>query len=92
MTSYANVDRIVDDFITCEVELIQVEDSKPENFATKPTKMMDIPLEDVPHSIGNVSEGDIFVVEHNKETIAKIWFKDPREKARRLEILRKMRS
>ena len=92
MISYASVDRIEEEFVACEVELIKIEESKPENFATKPTEMMDFPLEKIPYSIGTVIEGDIFVVEHNEENIVKIFYKEFQEKERRLEILRKMRK
>lgn len=88
MKSYASIDRIEGKFAVCEVELIPVEESKPEDFATKETEMFDVPLQKIPTSIGEVQEGDILVVEHDFEDVYFVYYKDEEEKARRLEILK----
>ncbi len=56
MKSYASIDRIEGKFAVCEVELIPVEESKPEDFATKETEMFDIPLQKIPTFIREVQE------------------------------------
>lgn len=48
MKSYASIDRIEGDFAVCEVELIPVGESNPEDFATKPCEMMDVSLLKIP--------------------------------------------
>lgn len=48
MKSYATIDRIEGNFAVCEVELIPIEESKPEDFATKDCEMMDVSLRKIP--------------------------------------------
>lgn len=88
MKSYASVDRIEGKFAVCEVELIPVEQSRPEDFATKETEMLDILLQEIPKSLGEIDEGDILVVEHDGQTITTVYFKDEEEKKRRVDLLR----
>lgn len=88
MKSYASIDRIEGKFAVCEVELIPVEESKPEDFATKETEMFDVSLQKISTFIGEVQEGDILVVEHDLEDVYFVYYKDEEEKARRLEILK----
>jgi len=90
MTSFASIDRIEGNYAVCEVELLPFEESKPEDFATKECRMMDISLQDFPYDIGEVNEVDVFVVEHDGENIIKVYYKDAEEKARRLEVLAKI--
>ena len=92
MKSYANIDRIEGKFAVCEVELLPIEESKPEDFATKDTEMLDILLQDIPENLGEVKEGDILVVEHDGENVTSVYYKDEEEKARRLELLRSIIS
>ena len=86
MISYAYIDRIEGEFAVCEVENLPFEESKPEDFKSKDTVMMDIPLDKFPKFMGSVDEGDIWVVNHNNENVVWIYYKDEDEKARRLEI------
>lgn len=88
MISYASIDRIEGKFAVCEVELLPYEESRPEDFATKDTMMMDIPLQEIPRDVGEVNEGDILLVKHDGENVTFIYYKDYKEKARRLEVLR----
>jgi len=88
MKSYASVDRIEGKFAVCEVELIPVEESKPEDCAIKDCEMMDISLRKIPFFIRKVKEGDILVVEHDGQNVTSVYCKDKAEKARRLEFLR----
>lgn len=85
MISYASIDRIEGKWVVCEVELLPLEESKPEDFAIKDTAMMDVCLE---LFFDKVEEGDIFVVEHDGENVYFICNKDEKEKSRRQEILK----
>ena len=87
MKSYASVDRLEGDFLVCEVELIEVEESNPTDF-NKPTEMIDIPIEQANAKIGMVREGDIIVVEHEEGSVTEILCKDEAEKQRRIEVLK----
>lgn len=87
MRSYAAVDRMEGKFAICELELEEVEASRPEDYFTKETKMVDIPLEAIPDEI---SEGDILIVEHDKESVTQIFGKDDEEKQRRVQLLEQL--
>lgn len=86
MISYASIDRIEGAFAVCEVELIPFEESKPEDFKTKDTVMMDVPLHEFPTIFGDVKQGDVWVVKHDNENVNLIYYKDEEEMARRLKI------
>ena len=88
MKSYASIDRIEGKFAVCEVELISVEERNAEEYVPFNTEFVDVSLENIPNSLGNVKEGDILVVEHDFKNIISIYYKDEMEKARRLELLR----
>ena len=90
MKSYASIDRIEEDIVVCEVELIPTEQSKPEDYAIKETVMITIPLVEASYTIESVAEGDIWIVEHDGESISNIYSKDDVEKARRLEVIEKI--
>ena len=90
MKSYASIDRIEGKFAVCEVEMIDVENSKTEEYCEKETKIMNIPLEKITASIGNVNEGDILIVEHSGKAVTEVYCKDEQEKQRRIEILEKL--
>lgn len=87
MKSYASIDRIEEKFAVCEVEMIEIENSKAEDYCEKETKMMNILLEKITARVGNIKEGDILVVEHNGEEIKEIYYKDEEEKQRRVAII-----
>ena len=90
MTSFASIDRIEGKNAVCEVELLPFEESKPEDFATKETIMMNIPIEQIPTDFGEVEEGDILLVEHDGENVSQVFYRDEEERTRRIELLRKM--
>ena len=92
MKSYASIDSIEGKYAVCEVELLPVEESKPEDFAIKDCEMMDVSLQDILVFVGEAKEGDILVVEHDGENVTLIYSKDDEEKARRHEILRGIMS
>lgn len=87
MRSYAAVDRMEGKFAICELELEEVEASRSEDYFAKETKMVDIPLEAIPDEI---SEGDILIVEHDKESVTQIFGKDDEEKQRRVQLLEQL--
>lgn len=92
MISYAYIDRIEGKFAVCEVELLPFEESNPEDFKSKETVMMDIPMDKFPEFMGSVNEGDVWVVNHNNENVKIVYYKDEEEKARRLEIRKQILS
>lgn len=92
MTSFANIDRIEGKFAVLEVEMLTFEESRADDFANKETVMMDITLQQIPSDFGEVNEGDILVVEHNGESVSLVYYKDEEERARRIELLRRMWS
>lgn len=88
MKSYASIDRIEGKFAVCEVELLPIEESKPEDFVAKDTEILDILLQEIPENLGKVQEGDVLVVEHDGENVTSVYYKDEEEKARRVELLK----
>lgn len=90
MRSYASVDRIEGKFAVCEVELISLKARNAEEYVPYDTEFMDLSLETIPVSLGEVKDGDILVVEHDGQNIISFCYKDEMEKARRLELLREM--
>ena len=88
MKSYATIDRLEGAFAVCEVELLTVEESKMGDFADYDTMWIDIPLQDIPESLGEVKEKDILVVEHDGQNVIEVYCKDEDEKARRIEIFK----
>lgn len=92
MKSYASIDRIEGDFAVCEVEMIPIEESKTVDFANKETEMMDVQAINIQNAIGDFSEGDVLIVEHDENEITEVWSKDEEEKQRRVELLEKMIS
>ena len=92
MRSYASIDRIEEKFAVCEVEMIEIENSKPEDYCEKETKMINMQLEKITASIGNVQEGDILVIEHNREEITEVYCKDEEEKQRRMAVLKELQE
>ena len=92
MTSYASIDRIEGKFAVLEVEMLTFEESRPEDFATKDTVMIDVELQKIPSDVDEINEGDILVVEHDGENVTLIYYKDEEERVRRIELLRRMWS
>ena len=87
MKSYASVGEIEDRLAVCEVELIPIEDSRSEDFASKETDIMDIDIELIVQVTSQINEGDILVVEHDGQNVSHVYYKDDEEKARRIEII-----
>ena len=87
MISYISIDRIEGDFVVCELEMIELEDSRPEDYETKETKMVMVPMKEF-SDFQFVKEGDIFVVIHEGENVMAICYKDDKQKAKRIEIMK----
>ena len=92
MRSYASIDKIEGKYAVCEVELVPVEESKANDFANKDCKTMEVFLQEVLDCVGDAKEGDILVVEHDRENVNLIYKNDEEEKERRLKVLRSIMS
>lgn len=91
MRSYASVEEIDQEFIKCELELIPVEESNAEDYATKPTDMIYLPAGIIPCDV-TVCDGDILEVEHDGNgNVFCVSSKNDEEKSRRLELLRQLK-
>lgn len=90
MKSYASIDRIEGKFAVCEIEMIEIENSKPEDYLEKETKMMNVLLGKITAKVDNVKEGDILVVEHDGKEVTEVYCKDEQEKQRRIAILKRI--
>lgn len=90
MRSYASIDRIEEKIAVCEVEIIDVDDSKTADYSEKKTQMMDVSLEKILSKVDDANEGDILVVEHNGEVVIEVYCKDEEEKQRRIAILQEL--
>ena len=87
MISYLTVDRVEGNCAACELELIDVENSKNIEYKDRETLMIDI----MAYYLGdNIKGGDILLVEHYGEVIVKVLGKDEGEKRRRIEALKKI--
>lgn len=90
MKSYASIDRIEGEYAVCEVEMVEIANSNTSDFS-KETEIMNIPLEIVKECIKEEpEEGDIIIVEHNREYISSVYAKDEQEKQKRIEELMAM--
>lgn len=92
MKSFASIDRIEGDYAVCEVELLEMIYSIPEYSIYKKTEMIDVPTRDIQSEVGTVREGDILVVEHDGMNVSIIYGRDEEEKARREEIVERIKK
>lgn len=90
MKSYASVDRIEENFAVCEVEEIEMENSRTADYFQKETTMMSVLLETVEKKLGDIQEGDIIIIEHDGKNITDVYHKDEAEKQRRISILKQI--
>ena len=90
MTSFASIDRVEGEILVLEVEMLPFEQSKPEDFASKETVMLDVERQQIPTDIEEVNEGDILVVEHNGQEVSVVYYKDEEERVKRIEMLTEM--
>lgn len=79
------------EFIKCELELIQVEESNVEDFSTKPTYMVYIPVDIAIVNVAVLCEGDILEVEHDGDgNVSYIICKNDDEKSKRVELRKQL--
>ena len=90
MKSYASIDRIEGKWAVCEVELHSVEESLNLDVFEKLTEMIDVEVDIITQSCGDVIEGDILIVEHDCTNIKFVYEKDDTEKERRIELLKEI--
>lgn len=91
MKSFASVDRVEFGFVVCEVELIPMEESKPEKFDCKETKMMDVSIDLIKNSIHDgIEEGDVIITLHDDNEVLEVYGKDEEERAARIAVFKQM--
>lgn len=83
MKSYAAVDRIGINYVVCEVEILETENSDSEDYYNHEVKMMEISVSLIEEAVEILGENDILVVEHDGKTVSKVYGKSQEEKARR---------
>ena len=86
--SYASIDRIENDLAILEIESHSIETNQTIPFPRRDCYMADVPLEAF-ISLGEIHEGDVFVVKHDDTTVIPIRFA-PEEKDARIEFLKKL--
>ena len=84
MKSYMTIDRIEGKFAACELEFISVDQSREVEYWDRDMEIIDVPIT----MLEELKEGDVFVVEHEKETLYRIYGKDNEEKRRKIEALK----
>ena len=84
MKSYMTIDRIEGKFAICELEFISTEQSAEVDYWERDTEMIDVPTA----MLKDPEQGDVFMVEHEKETLYRVYGKDNEEKRRRIEALK----
>ena len=87
MKSYASIDRGEGKYTVLELELIDTQTSEMISFKDKETVMLDVLTDEIITSVGEISEGDILVIEHENGNLISIYNKDDEEKQRRIELL-----
>ena len=92
MISYASVDRIEDNFAVCEVEMVDIKDSRNIDDYDIDTQMVDIPLSFANNQIDQIQEGDILIVLQDDGKVLWIYCKDDKEKQRRLDVLKGLKQ
>ena len=92
MISYASVDRIEDNFAVCEVEMVDIKDSRNKDDYDIDTQMIDIPLSFANNQIDQIQEGDILIVLQDDGKVLWIYCKDDKEKQRRLDVLKGLKQ
>lgn len=90
MKSYGTVDRKEGEFIVCEVELLEAQNSNSEDFFEHETVMIDVPTKTIETVTGVIKEDEVILVEHDGETVSLVYGKDDSEKQRRIEVIAKL--
>lgn len=87
MKSYAVVDRVECKFVVCEVELLETERSYAETYYDHDTVMIDVPISLFEEIGETVNSSDIFEVEHDGETVKRVYSKNNYERQCRINVL-----
>lgn len=89
MMSHFCVSEVSKKVVRGELELIDHNESLPEDFETKPTKMIDVPMRLFREEGYKPVEGDIYLLEHEEDKdnrVSCIIWLDEEEKERRENI------
>ena len=70
MKSYMTIDRIEGKFAICELEFISTEQSAEVDYWERDTEMIDVPTA----MLKDPEQGDVFMVEHEKETLYLLFY------------------
>lgn len=89
MKSYAIIDRIEGNYAVCEVELVNIEESRALSPFDKETEMIDVPIRAIKFLVGEVSEQNVLVVEFYESEVVWIYYRDEEEELRRKDLLKK---
>ena len=90
MKSYIEVEEIDKKYASCELEMIPVEESRTIDYDSKPTTMVNIPIEMITAVVPDVKEGEILVVQHERGTVASVCYRDDAEQQRRIELIKSL--
>jgi len=93
MKSYAAVDSIEGSYVRCELEMLDINESRNIAFYDKEEYLMvNIPLDKVCQAVDNVTEQDILIVEHEAGVVISVYGRDDAELQRRMEEYREMKQ
>lgn len=93
MKSYAAVDSIEGSYVRCELEMLDINESRNIAFYDKEEYLMvNIPLDKVCQAVDNVTEQDILIVEHEAGVVISVCGRDDAELQRRMEEYREMKQ
>ena len=91
MRSYASVEEIDKKFASCELEMLPVEESRNIDYDSKPTTMVNIPIEMITAVVPDVKEGEILVVvQYERGIVASVCYRDDAEQQRRIELIKEL--
>ena len=89
MKSYLAVEEIDKKFASCELEMLPVEESRTIDYDSKPTTMVNIPVEMIVAIVPDIKEGEILVVEQcERGTVVNVCYRDDAEQQRRIELIK----
>lgn len=96
MRSYAAIDNSGRRVAVCEVDQVETAYSNAEDFEARGSVFIEIDIDMIKEAVGNFEDSDVLVVEHNGETVSKVYSWDEMtevekgEKQRRLDVARKL--
>ena len=96
MRSYAAIDNSGKRVAVCEVDQVETVVSNPENPEARGSVFIEIDIDMIKNAVGNFEDSDVLVVEHDGETVSKVYSTDEMtevekgERQRRLDFVRKL--